>query len=92
MTDEKPTLAHGDEYVVIYSGGPNDGNTDKRISTDGGWDDELTALVLISGKETLENYNAESWTKIGDAVHVTYVWDEKESEPARDQGALGNND
>lgn len=92
MTENTPTLASGDEYIVIYSGGPNDGQTDRRISTDGSWDDEVTVLVLVSGKETLKNYNAQSWTEVGGTVQVTYVWDEAESEGGKDQGALGFND
>jgi hypothetical protein len=42
MTEAQPTLAHGDEYIVIYSGGPNDGQIETRISTDGGFDSEIT--------------------------------------------------
>ncbi|MCU1638820.1 MAG: oligoribonuclease [Microbacteriaceae bacterium] len=92
MTDDTPTLAHGDEYVVLYTGGPNDGQSDRRISTDGGWDEELTVLALVSGKETMENYNAVSWTEVGGVYHVTYAYDEAESEPGKEQGALGFND
>lgn len=84
MTDETPSLAHGDEYVVLYAGGPNDGQTDHRISTDGGWDDELAVLTAVDGKETLENYTAQSWRKVGDRVHVTYLWDQADSEPLVD--------
>jgi len=82
MTENTPTLSHGDEYVVIYTGGPNDGQTDRRISTDGSWDEEVTVLTAVDGKETLENYNFVSWKEIGDRIHVTYVWDEAESEPS----------
>lgn len=84
MTDNTPTLARGDEYVVIYTGGPNDGQTDRRISTDGSWDAELTVLTAVDGKETMENYNAVSWKEIGETVHVTYAWDRAESEPSDD--------
>lgn len=91
MTDQTPKLNHGDQYVVLYKGGPNDGQSDTRISTDGGWDDEVTVLTLVSGKETMENYAASSWTTVGDSVHVTYTWDDADSEHGDEQGALGSN-
>lgn len=84
MTDAKPTLARGDEYIVIYSGGPSDGQTDRRISTDGSWDDELTVLAAEAGNETLINYDATSWREVGGVYHVTYTFDEKESEQVED--------
>lgn len=84
MTDNAPTLAHGDEYVVLYTGGPNDGQTDRRISTDGSWDETITVLTAVDGKETLENYDVVSATSVGDAVHVTYSWDKADSEPSED--------
>lgn len=84
MTDAKPTLARGDEYIVIYSGGPSDGQTDRRISTDGSWDDELTVLAAEAGNETLINYNAISWREVGGVYHVTYSYDASESEEVED--------
>lgn len=84
MTDEKPTIARGDEYVVLYSKGPFDGQTDTRISTDGSWDDELTVLAAFDGKETMENYNVVQAVEIGGRVQVTYTWDRAESEPSDD--------
>ena len=47
----EPQIARGDEYVVFYVGGPYDGQTDRRISLDGRWDDELTVSVL--GRQAL---------------------------------------
>jgi hypothetical protein len=84
MTDEKPTLEHGAEYVVIFSGGPFDGQTDRRISTDGTWDDELTVLAESHGHETMINYDATSWRVLGDTIHVTYTYDSGESEEVED--------
>lgn len=84
MTDAKPTLARGDEYIVIYSGGPSDGQTDHRISTDGSWDDELTVLAAEAGNETLINYDATSWREVGGVYHVTYTYDAKDSEEVED--------
>ncbi len=81
MTDAEPTLAHGDEYIVIYQGGPNDGQVDRRISTDGGFDSEITVLTAVDGKETLLDYNQLSFTEVGDQYHVTYIFDPADSEP-----------
>lgn len=84
MTDEKPTLERGAEYVVIFSGGPLDGQTDRRISTDGSWDDELTVLAEANGHETMINYDVASWRELGDTFHVTYTYDAGESEEVED--------
>jgi len=81
MTDTQVTLAHGDEYVVFYSGGPYDSRTDTRISTDGSWDDEVTVLVALDGKETQVVYGNPVAKKLGDQVQVTYSWDVADSEP-----------
>jgi hypothetical protein len=81
MTDAQPTLAHGDEYIVIYEGGPNDGQTDRRISTDGSFDSEITVLTAVDGKETLIDYNQKSFTEVGGQYHVIYSYDAKDSEP-----------
>jgi len=83
MTDA-PALANGTEYVVIYSGGPNDGQTDSRIVTDGSFDAEITVLTAVDGKESLTDYNLDSWVEVGDQYHVTYVYDPKDSEPVED--------
>ncbi|QEE61508.1 oligoribonuclease [Salinibacterium sp. dk2585] len=84
MTDSKPTLAHGDEYIVIYSGGPSDGQTDRRISTDGSWDDSLTVLASEGGIESMMNYDATSWREVGGVYHVTYTFDPGDSDELED--------
>jgi len=89
MTDETPTLSHGDEYVALYTEGPFDGQSDTRISTDGSWDTEVTVLTAVDGKETLEVYNATSWRDVGGTVQVTYVWDKADSEPSTAAEARG---
>jgi hypothetical protein len=81
MTDTQVTLAHGDEYIVFYNGGPYDARTDTRISTDGSWDDEVTVLVALDGKETQVVYGSPVAKKLGDQVQVTYSWDVADSEP-----------
>jgi hypothetical protein len=74
MTDSAPALKHGDEYIVFYSGGPYDGRTDRRISTDGSWDTELTVLAAVDGKETQVVYGTPEVHKVGEQVQVHYSW------------------
>lgn len=81
MTHNELTLAHGDEYIVFYTGGPYDGRTDRRISTDGSWDTELTVLVALDGKETQVLYDSPVARTLGDQVQVTYSWDALDGEP-----------
>ena len=81
MTDTQPTLARGDEYVVFYKEGPYDGRNDRRISTDGSWDTDITVLVALDGKETQVVYDKPEAKKVGDQVQVTYSWDTADSEP-----------
>jgi len=90
MTDAQPTLAHGDEYLVIYQGGPNDGQIDTRISTDGGFDTEITVLTAVGGKETLTDYNLVDFTEVGGKYHVNYAFDRKDSEPFDDPEDRGD--
>ena len=81
MTNTEPTIARGDEYVVFYTGGPYDGQSDKRVSTDGSWDTEVTVLVALDGKETQVVYASPVAHKVGDQVQVAYSWDTADSEP-----------
>jgi len=90
MTDAQPTLAHGDDYIVIYQGGPNDGQIDTRISTDGGFDTEITVLTAVGGKETLTDYNLVDFTEVGGKYHVNYAFDRKDSEPFDDPEDRGD--
>ena len=84
MTDTQPTLARGDEYVVFYVDGPYDGRTDNRISTDGSWDDELTVLVALDGKETQVVYSNPVAKKVGEQLQITYTFNPAEGEPLED--------
>jgi len=77
-------LKHGDEYIVFYTGGPYDGRNDRRISTDGSWDTELTVLVALDGKETQVVYNAPESKSVGDQVQVTYTFDPTAGEALED--------
>jgi hypothetical protein len=60
---------------VIFSGGPNDGQTDRRIATESGWDREIIVNGLESAAAAEFAYAATTAKKVGDSVHVTYVWD-----------------
>lgn len=77
-------LTRGEEYIVFYREGPFDGSTDRRISTDGSWDDELTVIASVDGKETQLVYSDPVARKLGDQVQVTYTWDQADSEPLED--------
>ena len=77
-------LKHGDEYIVFYTGGPYDGRNDRRISTDGSWDSELTVLVALDGKETQVVYSNPEAHTVGDQVQVTYTFDPTAGEALED--------
>ena len=81
MTNTEPTIARGDEYIVFYTGGPYDGQSDRRVSTDGSWDDEVTVLVALEGKETQVVDASPVAHQVGEQVQVTYSWDTADSEP-----------
>ena len=84
MSNDTPQLARGDEYVVLYSGGPNDGRTDRRISTDGTWDSSITVVVGVDGKEAMIDYDSGEWRQLGGEYHVTYTYDPTDSEHVED--------
>jgi len=84
MSNNDVTLNHGDEYIVFYTGGPYDGRNDTRISTEGGWDDEITVIVALDGKETQLVYAHPVAKLVGDQTQVTYTWDQLDSEPIED--------
>jgi hypothetical protein len=81
MTDTTPQLSRGDEYVVFYKDGPYDGQSDRRISTDGTWESEITVIAASDGKETQLDYTSPVAKTVGNQVHVTYTWDPRDSEP-----------
>jgi len=84
MSNDTPTLAQGEEYIVRYRGGPFDGQDDRRVAGADGWDESLTVLAAQEGKETQLIYERPQATKIGDQVQVTYTWDQDDSEPLED--------
>jgi hypothetical protein len=81
MSDSAPQVARGDEYIVFYSGGPYDGQNDRRISTDGTWESEITVIAAVDGKETQLVYISPVAREVGDQVQVTYTWDQADSDP-----------
>jgi hypothetical protein len=81
MTDSKPTVAEGSEYVVFFEGGPSDGRTDTRVSTNGSYDDEIVDYVLVEGIETGFVYKAGEAKMNGEQLQVHYSLDEADSDP-----------
>jgi hypothetical protein len=81
MTDSTPEISRGDEYVVFYTGGPYDGRSDTRISTDGTWETELTVIAAFDGKETQLDYVSPVAKRVGEQVQVTYSWNQTDSDP-----------
>lgn len=81
MSDSAPQVSRGDEYIVFYVGGPYDGQNDKRISTDGTWETEITVIAAVDGKETQLVYGSPAAREVGDQVQVTYTWDQADSDP-----------
>lgn len=75
-----PQIAKGEEYVVFYTGGPYDGQTDTRISTDGSWDETITVPVEMEGDDSLLVYGTPTAREVGGQVHVTYTWDAADSD------------
>ena len=84
MTDTNGRPSAGEEYVVLYLGGPNDGQTDKRIASSSGWDDELASYIAVDATETLVRYRYESARQVGDAFHVSYRYAPGEGDPLED--------
>jgi hypothetical protein len=84
MTDSKPTVAEGSEYVVFFEGGPSDGRTDTRISTNGSYDEEIVDYVLVEGIETGFVYKAREAKMNADQLQVHYELDVKDSDPVDD--------
>lgn len=78
---ETPTVAQGDEYIVFFSGGPYDGQSEPRISTDGRWERQITMIAAFEGQETRLDYASPVAERVGDRVHVTYRWDAADSDP-----------
>ena len=84
MTNNEVTLTRGDAYIVFYKGGPYDGQTDSRVSTDGSIDEQVTVLVALNGKETQVVYGSPAAHTVGNQVQVTYLWNSKDGEPIED--------
>jgi len=81
MTDTKPSIPEGSDYVVFFEGGPSDGRTDTRVSTNGSYDDEIVDYVLVEGIETGFVYKAREATMNQDQLQVHYALDEGHSDP-----------
>jgi hypothetical protein len=75
------TIHEGDEYTVLFHGGPFDGTTDTRTATSDAWDEEVTAYAGVEGLETAFTYTATEAKQVLDQVHVDYTFDPKDSDP-----------
>jgi hypothetical protein len=84
MSNNEVTLKHGDEYIVFYAGGPYDHGDDRRISTDGSWDDTITLLVSFDGKESQVVYDSPVARTVGEQVQVTYTFNAAAGEALED--------
>lgn len=84
MSESKPTIKNGSDYVAIFSGGPFDGQSERRISIDGTWDQQVTMLAEAHGHDAMIDYDATNWREVGDEVLVTYIYDAKDSEKVED--------
>ena len=81
MTNNTPQLSNGDEYIVLFEGGPYDGQNDTRISTDGTWDTEVTVIADTDGNvDAQQVYAATSARELNGQVQVTYRWDSKDGD------------
>lgn len=90
MSNEQSAIARGDSYVVLFSGGPNDGQTDHRIATTSGFDSTLTVLAAVDGKETMIEYTQTDVAEVGGEFHVTYTFNAADSEPIDDPEDRGD--
>lgn len=81
MSETSPHLNSGDTYVVFYTGGPYDGQSDSRISTDGTWEQSITVIAAFDGKETQVDYVSPVASQVGEQVQVRYRWDAADSDP-----------
>lgn len=84
MTDTTPSIARGEEYVAFYRGGAFDGQSERRVATSQGWDDEITVIAGVDGVETMLVYQFATARSMGDQVQVTYLWDQAESDDIED--------
>ncbi|PPG50436.1 MULTISPECIES: oligoribonuclease [unclassified Rathayibacter] len=84
MSNDIRALADGESYLAFFQGGPFDGQTENRVSTDGGYEKEVDVYAAVDGQETHLVYNAVSAKEVGESVHVTYSIDTPDSDPIED--------
>lgn len=78
--EDTPSIRQHEEYVAIFTGGPNDGRADTRVADENGWDAEITVNGLEEVFPAQFLYRASGARSVGDKVHVTYVWDPANSD------------
>lgn len=84
MSNDIRELPEGETYLALFQGGPFDGQTDTRVSTDGGYEKEVDVYAAIDGQETHLVYTAVAAKEVGESVHVTYTIDSSDSDPIED--------
>ncbi|WP_157156483.1 MULTISPECIES: oligoribonuclease [unclassified Diaminobutyricimonas] len=84
MAENTPVVPRGEQYVVFFKGGAFDGQIERRVAGEGGWDDEITVLASVDGTETMLVYQAQTAREVGNQVQVTYLWDAIDSDEVED--------
>lgn len=72
------------QYVVEFVGGPFEGRVEHRVLVDGTPEPEISELASVGGQERLYWYVAGDARHVGDALHVKYAFDERDSDPTED--------
>jgi hypothetical protein len=80
MTSDLPALSQGDEYVAHFHGGPYDGQTEHRVSTDGSWPEQIMQIVNESAIDAELRYTAGNARDAGGTVLVDYTYSPEGSE------------
>ncbi|KQQ08788.1 hypothetical protein [Rathayibacter sp. Leaf296] len=89
MSNDIRELAEGESYLAFFQGGPFDGQTETRVSTDGGYEKEVDVYAAVDGQETHLVYTAVAATEVGESVHVTFTLDAPDSDPIDDHEDRG---
>ncbi len=69
------------EYIVEYSDGPLEGESDRRVLVRGKYDERISAVAAVEGIESVFRYNALDSREIQGQLHVRYGFDASDSDP-----------
>ncbi|NQX16809.1 oligoribonuclease [Rathayibacter sp. VKM Ac-2857] len=84
MSNDIRELSEGESYLAFFQGGPFDGQTETRVSTEGGYEKSVDVYAAVDGQETHLVYTSVSAKEVGESVHVTYALDTPDSDPVED--------